>query len=81
MTRNKGRDFYDARFLLGQGVPDYEYLAAKKGIRNKEELKVALTQIVNTTDLKMRYKDFEHLLFNKENAEKVLRFGDFVKDF
>lgn len=67
-------------FQLGHGAPDYEYLAAKKEIRNKEELKVAFAQTVNVTDLKMRYKDFERLLFNKENAEKVLRFGDFVKE-
>lgn len=45
-------------FQLGHGAPDYEYLAAKKEIRNKEELKVAFAQTVNVTDLKMRYKDF-----------------------
>ena len=30
LTRQKGRDFYDAMFLLGQTEPDYEYLATKR---------------------------------------------------
>lgn len=80
LTRQKGRDFYDAMFLLGQVEPDYFYLAEKKGIHNKEELKSALTETTETTDLKKKYRDFEHLLFNKANAEKVLRFAEFVKE-
>ena len=80
LTRQKGRDFYDAMFLLGQVEPDYYYLAEKKGIHNKEELKAALTETTETTDLKKKYRDFEHLLFNKANAEKVLRFAEFVKE-
>lgn len=51
LTRQKGRDFYDAMFLLGQTEPDYQYLATKKNIHDKKELKQALTEIVKTTDL------------------------------
>ncbi len=80
LTRQKGRDFYDAMFLLGQTEPDYHYLAVKKGIHNKSELKQALTEVVKKTDLQKKYRDFEHLLFNKLNAEKILRFGEFVKE-
>ncbi|MDD2612511.1 MAG: nucleotidyl transferase AbiEii/AbiGii toxin family protein [Bacteroidales bacterium] len=80
LTRQKGRDFYDAMFLLGQTEPDYNYLAVKQHIRNKEELKYTLLETVNKTDLKKKYRNFEHLLFNKANAERVLRFGDFVNE-
>lgn len=80
LSRQKGRDFYDALFLLGQTEPDYDYLTAKQHIRNKDELKHALLETVNKTDLKKKYRDFEHLLFNKTNAERVLRFGEFVND-
>lgn len=80
LTRQKGRDFYDAMFLLGQTEPDYEYLATKRDIHNKEELKEALFNTIENTDLKKKYRDFEHLLFNKANAEKVLRFSEFVKE-
>ncbi|MCK9625825.1 MAG: nucleotidyl transferase AbiEii/AbiGii toxin family protein [Bacteroidales bacterium] len=80
LTRQKGRDFYDAMFLLGQTEPDYKYLAIKRSIHNKEELKETLTRTTENTDLKKKYREFEHLLFNKANAEKVLRFGEFVKE-
>ena len=80
LSRQKGRDFYDAMFLLGQTEPDYEYLATKRDIHNKEELKEALINTIENTDLKKKYRDFEHLLFNKANAERVLRFSEFVKE-
>lgn len=80
LTRQKGRDFYDAMFLLGLTEPDYGYLAAKKGVHNKVELKQALSEVADNTDLKKKYRDFEHLLFTTRNAERVLRFGEFVKE-
>jgi predicted nucleotidyltransferase component of viral defense system len=79
LNRAKGRDFYDAIFLLGQTEPDYGYLAAKWGIHNKAELKTALMQIVEKTDLVTKSRDFEHLLFNKTNIRKVLMFPVFVE--
>ena len=79
LNRQKGRDFYDAMFLLGQTEPDYGYLTVKWGIHNKEELKAVLTEIVANTDLNVKSKDFEHLLFNRINSDKILRFGEFVK--
>ncbi len=60
--------------------PDYGYLAAKKGVHNKEELKQALSEVADSTDLNKKYRDFEHLLFTTRNAERVLRFGEFVKE-
>jgi len=81
LNRQKGRDFYDAMFLLGQTEPDYDYLTAKWGIHNKEELKATLTEIVANTDLNVKSKDFEHLLFNRINSDKILRFGEFARTF
>ena len=80
LTRQKGRDFYDAMFLLGLTEPDYDYLAAKQNIHNRDELKRALLETVGKTDLKKKYRDFEHLLFNKANAERVLRFEEFATE-
>jgi predicted nucleotidyltransferase component of viral defense system len=79
LNRAKGRDFYDAIFLLDQTEPDYGYLAAKWGIHNKAELKTALMQIVEKTDLTTKSRDFEHLLFNKNNIRKVLMFPEFIE--
>jgi predicted nucleotidyltransferase component of viral defense system len=79
LNRRKGRDFYDAMFLLGQTEPDYGYLSEKWNIHNKEELKAALIEVVDKTDLNTKSKDFEHLLFNRNNKTKILRFREFVE--
>ncbi|WP_418991108.1 nucleotidyl transferase AbiEii/AbiGii toxin family protein [Alistipes sp.] len=78
LARGKGRDFYDAMFLLAQTRPDYEFLKARCGIGWPEELKTAIGVFLATTDLNVKKRDFEHLLFNKQNADKILRFGAFV---
>jgi predicted nucleotidyltransferase component of viral defense system len=79
LSRAKGRDFYDTMFLLQQTDPDYQYLDKKCTIKNKAELKIALFNITEKTNLKLKSQDFEHLLFNKEKSQKVLLFKDFVE--
>lgn len=38
--RNKGRDFFDIIFILGQGqLPNYDYLKLKLGINNPDDLR------------------------------------------
>lgn len=80
ISRQKGRDFYDALFLLGMVKPDYNFLAAQRGIHNVEELKLATLEVLKTVDLKKKMKDFEHLLFNKTNSERILTVGEFIKE-
>ena len=36
--RKKGRDFYDAMFLLSQTLPDFNFLKEKSGISNLRQL-------------------------------------------
>jgi predicted nucleotidyltransferase component of viral defense system len=57
ISRQKGRDFYDVMFLLGQTKPDYNFLSAHRGIHNLEELKLATVEILKTVDLKQKMKD------------------------
>lgn len=77
-SRSKGRDFYDLMFLLSQAKPDYDFLSARCGISNLQQLKIAVKERLKTVDLKVKQRDFEHQLFNKANSEKILRFGHFV---
>lgn len=79
LSRRKGRDFYDAIFLLGMTEPDYSYLAARCGIHDKAELRAALLRVAADTDLLTKSRDFEHLLFNRDNIRKVLMFKEFVE--
>ena len=80
ISRQKGRDFYDAMFLLGMVKPDYNFLAAKQGIHNLEELKLATAEVLKTVDLTKRMKDFEHLLFNKTYSGRILAVGEFIRE-
>ncbi len=79
LSRAKGRDFYDVMFLLSQTNPNYDYLAQKQGIHNLMELKIKLEETINKVDLHNKSKDFEHLLFNKENKNRILHFKEFVE--
>lgn len=80
LTRHKGRDFYDVMFLLQQTQPDYSFLSKKHHINNPLELQTAIVEMLNSVDLQVRKKDFEHLLFNRQNSERVLLFKDFIND-
>ena len=75
LTRQKGRDFYDVMFLMPRTEPDYAFLRQQKGIANKEQLDAALRDILSQTDMKMKQRDFEHLLFDTRKSETILRFA------
>lgn len=79
LGRAKGRDFYDLMFLLAQTNPDYDFLFKRCGVSNLQEFKDRTEELLQTVDLKRKQKDFEHLLFNKANSEKILHFGDFIR--
>lgn len=79
LARSKGRDFYDAMFLLSRTAPDFDFLKARCGIGSSEELKTAVRKMLETTDLNVKKRDFEHLLFDRRNADKILRFGEFIR--
>ena len=80
LNRQKGRDFYDVMFLLGQTSPDYTFLSSKHPISGPEDLKKALGTVLDSLDLKMKSRDFEHLLFNRQNSLRILRIREFFQE-
>lgn len=80
LSRRKGRDFYDVMFLLAQTQPDYSFLAEKSNIHNLGDLKTVVSQTLKKVDLNTKKRDFEHLLFNKKNSERILSVGEFFQD-
>jgi len=76
LSRAKGRDFYDAIFLLSQTKPNYDFLKKKQAISNLTELKIKLLETFEKIDIEHKSKDFEHLLFNKN---KILKFREFIE--
>jgi predicted nucleotidyltransferase component of viral defense system len=79
LSRQKGRDFYDAMFLLMQTLPDFKFLSKRCGISSLDELKREAEKLFKTVDLKNKMRDFEHLLFNKNNSIRILRAPEFFK--
>ena len=80
LHRGKGRDFFDAMFLLQQSEPDYGFLAAKTEVRDREQLKSALLSVCETTDLVAKARDVRHLLLSSTDALRVERFKSFVEN-
>jgi predicted nucleotidyltransferase component of viral defense system len=80
LNRQKGRDFYDVIFLLGQTSPDYKFLAERCEISSLEEFKLAAEKMLKTIDMNKKMKDFEHLVFNRDNSKRILRAGDFIRE-
>jgi len=79
LARAKGRDFYDLMFLLSQTQPDYDFLEKRCGICNLQELQEKTTELLKITDLNVKKRDFEHLLFSKASSEQILRFREFIQ--
>jgi predicted nucleotidyltransferase component of viral defense system len=80
INRGKGRDFYDLMFLLQRSEPDYGFLEQKNGISNKTQLITELVKTAGSTDLTQKCRDFEHLLIEKSDAQRILRFGDLLRN-
>ncbi|MGV8096930.1 MAG: nucleotidyl transferase AbiEii/AbiGii toxin family protein [Mangrovibacterium sp.] len=80
LTRHKGCDFYDSMFLLAQTKPNYSFLVEKHGIHDLNELKTAVAEMLKVVDLSTKKRDFEHLLFNKKNSERILSAGEFFHE-
>ncbi len=80
LNRQKGRDFYDVIFLLSQTQPDFNFLDQKCGIKNMKQFKEETTRVLAKIDLKHKKRDFEHLLFNKQNSDRIILFSEFMKE-
>src|SRR6056297_460942 len=79
LNRGKGRDYYDVMFLLSRTEPDYQFLAIRCAIHNLAELKPALEDSLQAVDLRRKQKDFEHLLFHRDNSQRILHFAEFIR--
>ena len=80
LTRQKGRDFYDVLFLWKRTKPDYAFLALRHGVENEDQLHARLQELVAQTDMKMKQRDFEHLLLEPRKSEQILHFLEIIAD-
>ena len=79
-VRNKGRDFYDAAFLLGRQVrPNYAYLTQKRGIETPDDLKAQLLAHCQTLDMQALAADVRPFLFNPREDRLVTLFPQYIE--
>lgn len=78
--RNKGRDFFDIVYMLGQGkTPNYEYLKIKLGVNNSDELRGLIIDKCKQLDMKEMADDVKLFLFEKKDEKKVLLFPKYIE--
>ncbi len=80
----KGRDFYDLIWFLGQRnlEPNYKILQEKGfEIGNKKELVKKMRAIISKLDLKQASKDVQPFLFYPQQAEWILDFEKYLDDY
>lgn len=78
--RNKGRDFFDIVYMLGQGqTPNYDYLNTKIGIDNPDELRRCIVEKCKQLNMEEMAKDVSPFLFEKKDEKKVLLFTKYME--
>lgn len=78
IKRQKGRDFYDVMFLWTRTTPNYEFLKQSCNIENSEQLMQTLCQVVDNTNINLKQKDFDHLLFTPTKSTQISDFLRFL---
>jgi len=77
--RNKGRDFFDIVYLLGQGqIPNYDYLQVKLGIDTPDVLRKRIIDKCSELDMKGMAQEVRPFLFDKKDEKKVLLFSEYM---
>lgn len=76
--REKGRDFYDASFLLGITDPNYEYLEKQYEI-NKEDFIKKFKNKLEELDFEELAKDVMPFLIKPEDQERILSFREYIE--
>jgi predicted nucleotidyltransferase component of viral defense system len=80
----KGRDFYDLVWFLGQYnlEPSYEILREKRiPVANRAGLVEALQEKIAKSDLKKAAEDVERFLFHPEQAKWILDLPKYLEDY
>lgn len=77
--RAKGRDYFDLVFLLASSTPNYDYLSAKLGIHNADELRKRLIEQCENIDVGGLSHEVEPFLFDPKDRQRVELFCDFIR--
>ncbi len=78
--RNKGRDFFDIVYILGQGqIPNYDYLNMKLGINSPDVLRKRIIEKCAELNMQDMANDVRPFLFDKKDQKKILLFSKYME--
>ncbi len=77
--RNKGRDFYDATYLMGITKPNLDYLKQKIGIVSLQELKEKILERCSKINFSEMEDDVAPFLFNVNDLIRVTKFKQYIE--
>lgn len=77
--RMKGRDFYDAVYLLGVTDFNYDYLNVKLSIKDKDDLKNKILESIADLDMSIMANDVLPFLMKSEDKERILNFREYIE--
>lgn len=75
----KGRDFFDAVFLLGKTQSNYPFLQTRLQISTADELKAHLLAVCEKLDFQALATDVQPFLFNPADVRRVLAFPQIIR--
>ena len=79
-TRNKGRDFFDAAFLLSLiDKPNYDYLELKLKVSDARQLKEKILDKCSRINMDDMAKDAAPFLFDASDVRKIILFPELIK--
>jgi hypothetical protein len=76
----KGRDFYDAVFLLAKTSPNYAFLQAKLQISSPDALREHLLSVCAKLDFQALAADVQPFLFDPLDVRRVIAFPQIIRD-
>lgn len=76
----KGRDFFDAVFLLGRATPNYGFLQARLQISTPGQLKEYLLSVCEKFDFQALAIDVQPFLFDPLDVRLVVAFPQIIRD-
>ncbi len=77
--RPKGRDFFDAVFLLGKTKPNYDYLNLKLNIKSSENLRSEVLMRCKSIDMEEMSRDVAPFLFHSADRKKIRSFNRYME--
>jgi predicted nucleotidyltransferase component of viral defense system len=74
-----GRDFYDILYLMARTKPNFDYIKQKTGLPTREIMRKEMLRRCKNLDFKQLVRDVAPFLTNREDAEKILYFQEYIK--